>query len=262
LTHDQRIRVLRALAGQIEQSRPASAAGLLRRARRLRGAESSLAFEEARAWIASRTPARAASPLLAFLRTHGDRAYAWAAVCQLTLVESQMPSLLRRIGAMAGTAGGRFAAGAAADLASGISETARVDLVRAGMLLLRSTRGAPDRPLLEIALADLVAGKPEEALLVHNAGLVTTLAHYRVASTLEAGSPAARRVSREVFEQIAWNADDASIRAGAAFHVARLAEGAGSVAAARQWARRCMALSPGHEASAALLHRLQLRKAS
>jgi hypothetical protein len=262
LTSDQRTRVLRALAAQVRPTHPATAAGVLRQARRLNRADPGLALEEARAWIATNTPRRAASPLSAFLDAHEDGGYAWSVVRDIALIEAQLPSLLVSVAGIAGSAAGRFAARAAMCSASRMSAAERAVVVSAGRLLLRSTRATSDRQIVETALVDLVAGRPMEALAIHHAGLVTPLAQYRVASTLENGTPTARRVARGVFEQIARSAADPDMRAGAAFHLARLADGTGAITVARQWARRCVALNPTHRAATALLQQLELRKVS
>jgi hypothetical protein len=254
--------VLRALAEQSRHTDPSEAAALLRQARLLKGAEPALALEEARAWLATTTPGRSAVAFAAFVESHSDQAYAWTIVCDVVLNEAGIPSLLARVAARVGTPSAHFAAKVGAELASEISETTRLELLRDGIMLLRSTRAAHDRPLVEMALADLVAGHPVEALEVYNAGVSTMLAQYRIASTLESGASAARRVSREIFDGIARTVSDASIRAGAAFHLARLAHDSGATVIARQWARRCVALSPSHQAAAALLRQLELRKAS
>jgi len=262
LTTEQRTRVLRALAAQVGPTGPDAAAGLLRQALRLNGADPGLALEEARAWIATNTPRRAASPLSTFLDTHEDRGYAWSVVRDIALIEAQLPSLLVSVADISGSAAVRVAARAALCSASRTSAAERAAVVSAGRLLLRSTRATSDRQILEAALVDLVAGRPTEALAIHHAGLVTPLAQYRMASTLENGTPTARQVARSVFEQIARSTADRNMRAGAAFHLARMADGTGAITVARQWARRCVALSPSHRDATALLQRLELRKVS
>jgi hypothetical protein len=79
------------------------------------------------------------------------------------------------------------------------------------------------------------------------------LARYRIASTLETGTPTARRVAKALFTQIARSAAAPDLRAGAAFHLARLAADAGATELACKWAHRCLALVPCHEGAMALL---------
>jgi len=212
LTSEQRTRVLRALAAQARPTHPAAAAGLLSQARRLNRADPGLALEEARAWIATNTPHRAASPLSTFLDAHDDHGYAWSVIRDIALIEARLPSLLVSVAGIAGSAAVRFAARAAVSSASRMSAAERAGLVAAGRLLLRSTRATSDRQILETVLVDLVADRPTEALAIHHAGLVTPLAQYRMASTLENGTPTARRVARGVFEQIARSAADPGMR--------------------------------------------------
>lgn len=118
----------------------------------------------------------------------------------------------------------------------------------------RLERLAPDAgALVDRARAAEAAGRLDEAVTFYRRVVAAcpdwVLPQYNLASALE--RLGRRAEARALFETLARDGGEADLRAGACFHLGRLAFHAGMSEEARQWFDRCLAESPGHRTAAA-----------